>query len=493
MNEKLFAASGLYHLESTIFHRSKKGRGGLNFKEMEGEINIPQKFLRKNPPLLPEVSEVDVVRHFTRLSRMNYGVDIGLYPLGSCTMKYNPRVNENLAKLDGFTKIHPFFPEEYVQGALELMFNLERFLCEISGMDAVSLHPAAGAHGEWTGLKIIKKYFEKNKEERKKILIPDTAHGTNPASCTLNEYEVEVIKSSEQGIISPEVVGKVMNENVAALMVTNPNTLGLFEENLDKVSDIIHSKGGLVYGDGANLNALVGKTRIRSFGVDIIHFNLHKTFSTPHGGGGPGSGPIGVIKNLEPYLPVPRIIKDGEKFRLSSDFPHSIGKISAFYGNFLVLVKSYAYIREMGGEGLKKVSEMAVLNSNYLCEKLKKHFHLPYKKPCMHEFVLSDKIQSKNGITTMDIAKRLMDYGFHPSTIYFPLVVHGAMMIEPTETESKEEIDKFIFAMERIADECNNNPEIVKSAPHLTYTKRPDEVRAGRKPVVNEQKKKQNL
>jgi len=467
-----------------IFEKSKSGRIGYTLPALSQRekvtLNIPEKLLRSKEPELPEVSEVDVIRHFIHLSTLNYHVDKGFYPLGSCTMKYNPKVNDYAASLPGFTDIHPLQPEKTVQGALRLMKELEEYLAEISGMDAVSLQPAAGAHGEFTGIKIIRKYHETQGNPRKYVLIPDSAHGTNPASVTLSGYIAKTIKSNEKGLINLEELEANLNEEVAAFMITNPNTLGLFEVEIMKIADMVHSVGALMYLDGANMNAFIGQIRPGDTGFDVMHFNLHKTFSTPHGGGGPGSGPVGVKKFLEPYLPIPRIIEKNGKLALSYDFPHSIGKIHSFYGNFLVMIKAYTYIRMLGKEHIRRVSEDAVINANYLRVKLQEHYDLPYKSICMHEFVLSGKFLKKYGVRTLDVAKRLLDYGFHAPTIYFPLIVPEALMIEPTETESKETLDAFVEAMTKIKEEAINNPDILHGAPHNTPVRRLNEALAAK-------------
>ncbi|HXZ35172.1 MAG TPA: aminomethyl-transferring glycine dehydrogenase subunit GcvPB, partial [Thermodesulfobacteriota bacterium] len=424
------------------------------------------------------------VRHFTRLSQWNYGVDSGFYPLGSCTMKYNPKVNEDIARLPGFAGAHPYQPEEVSQGELQLIYELEHYLGEVSGMDRVTLQPSAGAQGELTGMLMIRAYLMDRGNPRKKVLVPDTAHGTNPASSSLCGYQVVQVKSDERGRLSPRAIEEKMDEDVAALMVTNPNTLGLFEDHICEVAEIVHKRGGLIYCDGANLNALLGLTRVGDMGVDVLHFNLHKTFSTPHGGGGPGAGPVGVKGHLADYLPIPVVAKEGERFRFEYNRPKSIGKVRSFYGNFGVLVRAYSYILSMGPEGLKKASLLALLNANYIRARLKGTYSLPYDFPCMHECVFNDKVQNKFGVTALDIAKRLMDYGFHPPTIYFPLVVHGALMIEPTESEAKETLDQFIESMIQIAKEAETDPEVVRSAPHRTKVFRLDEVLANRKPKL---------
>ena len=479
-------SSSVLHDEPLIFERGSRGRKGAAVKDPgDARPAIPERFLRRSAPLLPEVSEAEVVRHFTRLSRMNYGVDVGMYPLGSCTMKYNPKVCEDAAALPGFVGLHPYAPAPLVQGALEVMWELEQALAEVSGMAAVTLLPAAGAHGELTGLKVIRAAIAARGETRSSVLVPDTAHGTNPASAALNGFRAVQVKSNTDGLLDPAAVEAAMTEDVAAIMVTNPNTLGLFERNLPEVSRVVHARGGFVYGDGANLNAILGKCRPASLGVDVMQFNLHKTFSTPHGGGGPGSGPVGVTRELERFLPVPRLqrAEDGS-FYLSEDFPDSIGRIRTFAGQFLVMVRALAYIRAIGPSGMARVAEMAVLNANYIRARLMGRYHLPYPGPCMHEVVFCDRLQSRKSVTAMDIAKRLMDKGFHPPTVYFPLIVHGALMIEPTETEDLATLNEFIAAMEEIAREAEAEPEKVKGAPSLTAVRRPDEVEAARRPIL---------
>ncbi len=473
--------------EPLIYELSKPGRRGytlprLDVPELEVQQVIPAPLLRSKPPALPEVSENEVVRHFVRLSSLNYHVDRGFYPLGSCTMKYNPKINEDLAKLPGFTHLHPLQPEETVQGALALMHALQQFLAEIAGVDAVTLQPAAGAHAELTGILLARKYHEDQGKSRSVVLVPDSAHGTNPASVTLAGYEVRVVRSTDRGTIDLTDLERNLSEDVAVFMVTNPNTLGLFEEEIVVVAKRIHEVGALMYMDGANLNALLGKARPGDMGFDIVHFNLHKTFSTPHGGGGPGAGAIGVMAALEPYLPVPRIEEVEGSWRLTYDHPKSIGKIHGFYGNFLVMVRAYAYIRMMGPEGLERVAEDAVLNANYLMERLKSLLPVAYPRRCMHEFVLTGKLLKKLGVRTLDIAKRLLDYGFHAPTIYFPLIVPEALMIEPTETETKETLDAFVAALQRILKEAEENPELLRTAPHTTPVRRLDEAWAARHP-----------
>jgi glycine dehydrogenase subunit 2 len=432
----------------------------------------------------PEVSEVEAIRHFTRLSTWNYAIDHGMYPLGSCTMKYNPRINEVVARIEGLAWAHPYQPEALSQGSMEVMARLEAALAEIAGMDAVTLQPAAGAHGELTGILLIRALLEKRGNPRRKILIPDSAHGTNPATAAIAGYAVENIKSCEKGVLDIGALERIVNEDVAALMVTNPNTLGVFEENIIQAAEILHSKGAMLYMDGANMNALVGIARPGDFGVDVLHLNLHKTFSTPHGGGGPGAGPVAVKKALEPFLPTPRLRRAGKKWAFDYKRKHSIGRVRAFYGNFGVMVRALAYILAHGGPGLRNATVDAVLNAVYIRKMLEPYFDLPYPSPNMHEVVFSDERQAKRGVRTGDLAKRLIDYGFHPYTVSFPMIVHGAMMIEPTETESKLELDQFIAAMISIAGEVEENPEIVKSAPHGTRTSRVDEVTAARKPIL---------
>ncbi len=473
--------------EPLIFEKSSPGRKAyslpdLDVPEEKIEDMIPKELLRKDLNL-PELSEVDVIRHFTNLSHKNFGVDSGFYPLGSCTMKYNPKVNEEIAKLPGFTDIHPYQPAEEVQGILELLYNFEQYLCVIFGYDAFTFQPAAGAHGEMTSLLMIKAYHEdKGQGSRVKIIIPDSSHGTNPASVTMCGYESVVVKSNGRGNIDLDELKKVVGEDTAGLMLTNPNTLGLFDEHILEVADVVHKAGGLLYYDGANANATLGICRPADLGFDVAHFNLHKTFSTPHGCGGPGSGPVGVNKKLEPYLPIPRVIKKGSKFDIRySKFEKSIGKVHSFHGNINVIVKAYAYIRSLGAKGLKDVAENAVLNANYVMNRLKEHYYLKYDRTCQHEFVISAKWQKeKYGVKALDIAKRLLDYGFHPPTIYFPLIVEEALMIEPTETESKETLDAFCDAMIKIAKECETNPQLVKTAPHTMPVKRLDEAKAAR-------------
>ncbi len=475
--------TGLILNEPVLWEKGKKGRCGFSQPERDVEKYPLDKRFQGGGPDFPDLSEVDVVRHFTRLSQWNYGVDTGMYPLGSCTMKYNPKCNEKQANLDGFAGAHPLLPPRLCQGGLKMMYELERLLGEITGLGAVSLQPAAGAHGELAGMFIFSACHRSRQSLRSKILIPDTAHGTNPSSSALCGFHPVPVKSGEKGILTPESIAEVMDEETAGIMITNPNTLGLFEENIREISRIVHSKGGLVYVDGANMNAVMGMVSMGDIGVDAMHLNLHKTFSTPHGGGGPGSGPVCVTKVLEPFLPVPRILKEEDRYTLSYDFPESIGKIHAFYGNFGILVRAYSYILTMG-ENLKKASQLAVLNANYIKERLKDVFHLPYDRPCMHECVFTDKKQQTAKIATLDVAKRLMDYGFHPPTIYFPLVVHGALMVEPTETESREDIDLLIETLKRIAKEAEQDPELLYEAPTVPKVRRMDETAAARNPCL---------
>jgi len=484
MKDSDLATTGLVRQEPLLWEKGREGREGFSMPRRDVDSFPMDESLIGPKPEVPSLSEVEIVRHYTRLSTWNFGVDTGMYPLGSCTMKYNPKVNEKLASLPGFAGAHPLLPERMVQGNLRLMFELERHLAEITGMDAVTLQPAAGAQGELTGMLLIHAYHKSRGRHPAKILVPDTAHGTNPASAALCGMRPVPLKSGDKGFLSKEAVLDLMDEDTAGIMVTNPNTLGLFEENLKEIAEIVHAKGGLVYGDGANMNAIMGLVDMGRIGVDILHLNLHKTFSTPHGGGGPGSGPVCVKRSLEPFLPIPRIVVQREEFALSEDFPLSIGRLHGFYGNFGIMVRAYCYILSMGAEGLKQASRLAVLNANYIKERLKGIFHLPFDRPCMHECVFSDRLQKARKIMTVDIAKRLMDYGFHPPTIYFPLVVDGAIMIEPTETESKEDLDLFIEAMKSIAEEAKENPELLKKAPAKCKVKRLDETLAARRPCL---------
>ena len=489
MSEDRVGIQGLVLNEPLVFEQGSPGRVAFSLPGQDIPDKAPEDLLAKEdvrPEIegLPEISEVDVVRHYTRLSQWNYGVDLGFYPLGSCTMKYNPKINEDLAALPGFSKSHPYQTETISQGVLHLMHELQGMLAEIVGLDAVSLQPSAGAQGELAGMLMIHAYHADRGAPRQKVIIPDSAHGTNPASAALCNYQAVSLKSDARGLISPETLAQAMNDEVAALILTNPNTLGLFEEDILKVTEIVHAQGGLVYCDGANLNALVGIARFGDMGIDVVHFNLHKTFSTPHGGGGPGSGPIAVSEGLTPYLPKPIVIKQDDRYFLQSDLPRSIGKVRAFYGSLGILVRAYAYILSMGPEGLKRAAQVAVVNANYLRARLKRTYHLPYDRICKHECVFSDKLQSTDGVQTIHIAKRLMDYGFHPPTVYFPLIVPGALMIEPTETESKETLDQFVTAMEAIARESRENPDVVINAPTKTKVTRLDETEAARSPCL---------
>ena len=474
-------------MAEVIYTKSKTGRRGVKFPasgvaEKDLSKFIAENLLNKAKIKLPELTELDVMRYFTNLSQKNFSIDNVFYPLGSCTMKYNPKINEYTAGLDGFTNIHPEQNEEFAQGALELMYNLQEQLKEITGMNAISLQPAAGAHGEFAGMLIVKKYFEKIGEKRTKVIIPDSAHGTNPATAKMCGFDTVEIKSNSDGLVDVEELKRVLGNETAAIMMTNPNTLGLFEENILEISKLVHEAGALLYYDGANLNAIMGITKPRIMGFDIVHLNLHKTFSTPHGGGGPGAGPIGVTENLADFLPVPVVGFNGEKYFLNYDLKDTIGKVKAYYGNFGILVRAYTYILMMGGKGLRQVSEDAVLNANYLKEKLKNTYKLPYDKICMHEFVLSGDLQKEKGVNTMGIAKRLMDSNIHPPTVYFPLIVHEAMMIEPTETESKETLDNFIEVMKEINREIDEDPELVLERPVKTPVSRVDETLAARQP-----------
>jgi glycine dehydrogenase subunit 2 len=476
-----------------IFERSTEGRIGYSLPELDvPEVNveelIPSEYLRIEEPGLPEISELDIMRHYTLLSNHNHGVDSGFYPLGSCTMKYNPKINESVARFPGFAHIHPLQEESSVQGALELMYDLQEHLIEITGMDEVTLQPAAGAHGEWTGLMMIRAFHEANGDtKRTKVIVPDSAHGTNPASATVAGLETVTVKSNDEGLVDLEDLRRLAGPDTAALMLTNPNTLGLFERDIVEIAEIIHGVGGKLYYDGANLNAVLSKARPGDMGFDVVHLNLHKTFTGPHGGGGPGSGPVGVKKELIPFLPKPIVTKRDGQFALDYDRPESIGRVKPYYGNFGINVRAYTYIRSMGPDGLEAVTENAVLNANYMMRRLAEYYELPYDQHCKHEFVLSGRRQKKLGVRTLDIAKRLLDFGFHPPTVYFPLNVEECIMIEPTETESKETLDSFIDTMIQIAKEAEENPEVVQDAPYNTFVKRLDEAQAARKPVLRYQ------
>ena len=487
--------------EGLVFEKSAPGKRAYKMPPLDVPEVDPAKLLgdahRKTPGLLPELSEIEIIRHFTRLSTWNYAIDLGMYPLGSCTMKYNPRVNEFVARIEGLAEAHPYRPESLAQGVLEVIELLQHCLLEITGMESITLQPAAGAHGEFTGILLVRAWHESRGNPRRKVLIPDSAHGTNPATAAICGYQVENLKSNALGGIDLEALTRQVDEDTAALMLTNPSTLGVFENEIHKIADILHAKGALLYMDGANMNALVGKVRPGDFGVDVMHLNLHKTFSTPHGGGGPGSGPVACKRFLEPFLPTPVLVRtegsreqgtgnreQGGELHWEYDRPQSVGRVRAFYGNTGMFIRALAYILANGPDGLRQTTEDAVLNANYIRRKLEDLYELPYKTPSMHEVVFSDKRQAPRGVKTGDIAKRLIDYGFHPYTVSFPLIVPGAMMIEPTESESVEELDLFIAAMRSIAKEVEETPDLVKTAPHSTRVSRLDEVGAARKPVL---------
>jgi len=477
----------------TIFERSRPGRRAFSLPacdvpERPLDELVPAEQRRTTPARLPEVSELELVRHFTELSTLNYGIDSGPYPLGSCTMKYNPKVNERVAALEGFSGLHPYEPEALVQGALELMHTLEGWLAEIAGLSQTTLQPAAGAHGELTGLLLIRAYHEAHGRAPRKIVIPDTAHGTNPASVVMAGYEPLAVRSDARGGIDMDELRAATSEDLAGLMLTNPNTLGLFDEHIVEIAQVVHDAGGLLYYDGANANAVLGISRAGDMGFDIVHFNTHKTFSTPHGGGGPGAGPIVVRDTLAPFLPAPVVVAEADgRYRLDYDRPQSIGRVRSFYGNFGVLVRAYAYIRALGADGLAHVSEAAVLNANYVLEGIRDLFDVPYERRCMHEFVVSGDPLKQHGVKVMDLAKRLLDYGVHPPTTYFPLIVSEALMIEPTETESKESLDALIGALREAVADAARDPELLHSAPHTMPVRRLDEVRAARQPVLRHQ------
>ena len=476
--------------DKIIFEISRPGRTGYNLPDLDVDdlkldSVIPSDYLNNEELDLPELSEVDVVRHYTNLSMKNYGLDTGMYPLGSCTMKYNPKINEEMAGLEGFRDLHPYQGDGCTQGALKLMYDLANDLAEISGMDGATLQPAAGAHGELTGVLLIRAYHEARGDmNRNKMIIPDSAHGTNPATCSMGGFTPIEIKSDKNGLVDLEALDAAMTEEVAGLMLTNPNTLGLFDKNIEKIAEIVHRKGGLLYYDGANMNAVMGHSRPGDMGFDVVHYNVHKTFSTPHGGGGPGGGPVGCKKELLPFLPKPVIAKNGDKYFLDYDRPQSIGKVKDFYGHFAILVRAYTYILTMGSDGLRKASTNAVLNANYLLSQLKENYNVPYDTICMHEFVLGGLKNTETGVTTLDVAKGLIDRGFHPPTVYFPLIVHEALMIEPTETESKETLDAYAAALNDIAKVAKENPEDLLNAPLTTMVSRPDETLAARRPVL---------
>jgi len=475
----------------TIFEKSHPGRGTAYFPppapgEKPLSALLPAGALRAKPPGLPEVGELEIVRHFTELSHRTFSIDGNFYPLGSCTMKYNPRINEKVAALPGFARLHPFQPAETIQGVLSVMWHLERMLAEVAGMDAVSLQPAAGAQGELTGILVIRAHhLEQKQAQRTEILIPDSAHGTNPATATLSGCKTVSLKTNKRGGVDLDDLKAKLSERTAAMMITNPSTLGLFEEEIRQIAELVHGAGGFMYMDGANMNAIQGKARPGDFGIDVMHFNLHKTFSTPHGGGGPGSGPVACKKLFEPYLPVPRIVREGEKFLFDGQQPKTIGKVKSFWGNVGMHVRAYTYLRFHGPEGVRRNAEVAVLNANYLLSRVRKAYRVAYDRPCMHEFVLDGSpFLKKHGVRTLDIAKRLLDFNFHPPTIYFPLIVHEALMIEPTESETKETLDAFADALLKIAEEAKTDPEKVKTAPHTLPVKRLNEVKAAKEPIV---------
>jgi glycine dehydrogenase subunit 2 len=473
--------------DKLIFELSSPGRVAWSLPEADvpeadARKLLPAKYLRADAPDLPEVSEFDVVRHYSRLSRMNYGVDTHFYPLGSCTMKYNPKLHEDMARLAGFAKVHPLAPEPSAQGALQVMHELARDLAEIAGMDAVSLQPAAGAQGELAGVLMIRAYHQSRGEKRTKVLVPDSAHGTNPASTAIAGYEVVEVKSLANGEVDVDALARTLDTDVAAFMITVPNTLGMFEPRIVEITELCHAKGVQVYMDGANLNAILGITRPGDLGFDVCHFNLHKTFTTPHGGGGPGAGPVGVKAHLEPFLPVPVVTKDGDEYALDWKRPRSIGKLQAFWGNFGMLVRAYTYIRTMGPDGLRSVSDNAILNANYIMKRLEQDYDVAVPGPCMHECVLSARRQKKLGVTATDIAKRLLDLGFYAPSTYFPLIVEEALMIEPTETEPKETLDAFCDAMIQIAREAEASPAVIHDAPVTTSVRRLDQTKAAREP-----------
>src|SRR5882724_5411165 len=476
--------------EGLIFEKSSPGKRAFELPPLDVPATDPAKALganhrREGVEGFPEVSEIEVLRHFTRLSNWNYAIDLGMYPLGSCTMKYNPRVNEFVARLEGIAEAHPYQPESLSQGALEVIHLLKSCLLDITGMDTITLQPAAGAHGEFTGILLVRAYHQSKGNPRHKIIIPDSAHGTNPATAAICGYQVENLRSNSLGMVDVAQLEQMVTDDTAALMLTNPSTIGVFESEIHKIADILHAKGALLYMDGANMNALVGKTRPGDFGADVMHLNLHKTFSTPHGGGGPGSGPVACKAILEPFLPTP-IVKTNADGTLGLDYnrPRTVGRVRMFYGNFGMFVRALAYTLANGPDGLRLTTEDAVLNANYIRAKLEGVFDLPFKTRSMHEVVFSDKLQAKNGVKTGDMGKRLIDYGFHAYTVSFPLIVPGAMMIEPTESESREELDLLIDALQQIAREAAENPELVKTAPHSTRVRRLDETTAARKPVL---------
>ncbi len=480
-------------LEKLIFEKSSPGRTAYSLPECDVPVKpieklIPKRLLRSKIAELPEVTEIDVVRHFTRLSQLNYCVDTNFYPLGSCTMKYNPKVNEDVSRYDGFVNLHPYQNKEECQGILRILCELEKTLTEICGMDEFTLQTAAGAQGELVGMLISNAYHIKKGRRRSKIIIPDSAHGTNPASAAMCGFNVVEVKSNRQGLIDIEALRGIMDDDVAALMLTNPNTLGLFEKDILKIAEIIHSVDALLYLDGANMDALLGIARPGDMGTDILHLNLHKTFSTPHGGGGPGAGPLGVVKKLVPFLPSPRIVMKNGLYKWQYNLSDSIGRVKPFYGNIGVIIRAYAYLLSIGSDGLRKIGLSALINANYVRKKLSGYLEIPYGEKCMHEFVASTKKIKAKGISTLDVAKRLLDYGFHAPTIYFPLIVEDALMIEPTETETKETLDEFAAVMIKILEEAEESQELLRNAPHTTPVSRLDEVQAARKPNLRWQK-----
>jgi glycine dehydrogenase subunit 2 len=483
--------TGVLFDEPPIFERGAPGRCGASLPALDvPRVSSAEMFgalARKVPAGLPEVSEPEAFRHFVRLSQQNFCIDTQMYPLGSCTMKYNPKINEWAARQPELAAMHPLCPDELAQGSLEVMWRVSRMLCEITGLDECALSPAAGAQGELTGLMLIRAYHRAQGRSPRKVFIPESAHGTNPATCSLCGLEAVKIPKSADGLVHPEEVLRTIERegkgDVCGLMITNPNTLGLFESHLPEITKLIHDRGGLVYGDGANTNAIMGRVRPGDLGMDVVHINLHKTFTTPHGGGGPGAGPICFVKKLSPFQPVPVLVREGETLRLDHDRPQSIGRVRAFQGNFGMFIRAYTYMREMGSEGLSQASSLAVLNARYLWSLLKDAFDVAIDRPCMHEVVLTDEsLEKTTGVKTLDVAKRLLDYGFHAPTVYFPLVVKGALMIEPTETETKQTLDEFASAMKAIAAEAKTDPQLVKTAPHRTPLGRLDEARAARKP-----------
>lgn len=483
------------HEEPTLFDKSRAGRVGYSLAPLEVPVVsasaiLPQNQVRNYVEGFPEISENEVVRHFVRLSQKNYSIDTGFYPLGSCTMKYNPKINEEMARISSLGALHPFWPEKFLQPALAIQYQLQDLLKAVSGLDAFTLQPTAGAHGEYAGIKVMWAYHKAKKNKKTKVLIPDSAHGTNPATCSMVDFETVSIPTGPNGIVEVEAVKALIDSEVAGIMITNPNTVGLFETNIHKIAELIHAVDGLVYMDGANFNALLGVVRPADLGVDIMHINLHKTFSTPHGGGGPGAGPVGVREHLKKFLPSPIVEKNGDRYAFNYNMPESIGRVGGYFGNFSILIRALTYMLSIGttpkGDNtyLRKMSEAAVLNANYIRHRLRGHYHIPFDATCMHEVILSDEVQEKNGIKTLNIAKRLIDYGYHPMTVYFPLIVHGAMMIEPTESETKETLDQFCDVMIEIAKECKESPELVLNAPTRAFREKVDELRAQKQPKL---------